>query len=274
MIRTRSRAATLIACEQRYRVIRITRADPPSLEQRSRENTFLKAIRDGGFMAVLETDGLVAGNGPFTVDCNDLRIEEKSILGVLGRSGSGKSTVIETIVGLHHPRKGRILIDGGQLHDRVSQIGFVPQSSALWEYLSVLENLRTFGRIYGVNRRELERRIGVILKRLDLEGHERKRINQLSGGMRRRADFAAGLIHMPQILVLDEPFTGLDPELRSFLWDFLKEITQAGSAIMIASHMIEDIERHATHFALVADQNVHMIGRRELRAIFNREGGL
>ncbi|MFT4308064.1 MAG: ABC transporter ATP-binding protein [Candidatus Woesearchaeota archaeon] len=222
-------------------------------------------------MTVLETDGLVAGKGTFTVDCNDLFVEERSILGVLGRSGSGKTTMIETIVGLHHPRKGRVLIDGSPVHNHMSELGFVPQSSALWEYLSVVENLTVFGRIYGVRRSEIKRRTKVILGRLELEGHEHKRINQLSGGMRRRADLAVGLIHMPRVLVLDEPFTGLDPQLRSFLWEFLNEIAQAGSSIMISSHLIEDLERYATHFALVANQTVHRIEKDELRAVFRGE---
>ena len=234
-------------------------------------HTFLKPVREKDRMTVLETDGLVAGKGTFTVDCNDLFVEERSILGVLGRSGSGKTTMIETIVGLHHPRKGRVLIDSSPVHNHMSELGFVPQSSALWEYLSVVENLTIFGRIYGVRRGEIRRRMKVILERLELEGHERKRINQLSGGMRRRADLAVGLIHMPRVLVLDEPFTGLDPELRSFLWEFLKEIAEAGSSIMISSHLIEDLERHATHFVLVANQTVHRIGREELRAVFRGE---
>lgn len=206
-------------------------------------------------MAILRTHQLVAGSRSFSIDCGDLSIDEGAVLGVLGRSGTGKSTLIETFIGLRRPLKGEVFIEDKPVHHS-NGIGFVPQSSALWNYLSVIENLRTFGRIYGVPRKELERRIKILLQRLDLEGHEHKRITQLSGGMKRRVDFAVGVIHMPKLIVLDEPFTGLDETLRVFLWKFLLEIVDAGTALVIASHMLDELKRYATDFLIIDHRNV------------------
>lgn len=206
---------------------------------------------------VFRTVGLSAGTGSFVISDVDIELEAGSILGLLGRSGSGKSTLVETFVGLRRPLAGSIEIDGAPMRSARGRVGFVPQQTALWDHLTVVETLETFGRIYRVPRDELKRRIDVLLDRLNLSEHRRKRIEQLSGGMRRRVDFAAGLIHMPHIIFLDEPFTGLDIGLRRFLWAFLQELAKQGSVIVIASHLVRDLQEQCSLFAIVENGKVY-----------------
>jgi len=121
----------------------------------------------------------------------------------------------------------------------------------LYPFLTVEENLKTFGQLYGLNKWTIKNQTDLLLRRLDLEGSGEKRIVHLSGGMQKRADLAISLIHSPKIIILDEPFAGLDISLQTFIWKFLRELSKEGNVIIVSSHMIEDIQKYCNRFGLV-----------------------
>lgn len=179
-------------------------------------------------------------------------LEQGSILGLIGGSGSGKSTVINAIVGLKLPDTGRItfFLDNKEasLNDH---LGYSPQQNSLFPYLTVEENVLTFAKLYKVDSYEAHNRMEKLLKRLNLFQHKQKLIYQLSGGMKKRVDLAVTLIHSPKLIILDEPFNGLDISLQKFIWNLLLELKEQGKLIIVSSHMLLDIKKNCDKFGLV-----------------------
>jgi ABC-2 type transport system ATP-binding protein len=130
-------------------------------------------------------------------------------------------------------------------------IGYSPQNNSLYTFLTLEENLYTFGKLHKVPVLEIEKRIKFLLKRLDLENSRKKKIMQLSGGMQKRADLAVTLVHSPKVIILDEPFNGLDISLQRFIWTLLKELAATGSIVIISSHMLNDAQRNCNQFGLI-----------------------
>ncbi len=126
-----------------------------------------------------------------------------------------------------------------------------PQDNSLFPYLTLEENVITFGKLYGLSSKQIKERMNYLLNRLDLRYSRHKKINELSGGMQKRADLAVTLIHDPKIIVLDEPFNGLDISLQKFIWELLVEFSKEGKIIIISSHLLADIQKRCTQIGLV-----------------------
>ena len=200
----------------------------------------------------LDVKDLATSYGSFSIKGVSFSLRGGDILALVGRSGSGKSTVIKSIVGLKKADSGllNVLLNGEE--KKISDVvGYSPQENALFPFLTVEENIVTFGKLHNVNGKEIKKRMNFLLRRLDLQKSKKKKVKELSGGMQKRADLAVALIHSPKIVILDEPFAGLDISLQRFIWGLLKEIAQEGRIIIISSHMLQDIQRNCNKFGLI-----------------------
>jgi len=190
-----------------------------------------------------------------TVKGITLNIYEGEVFGLLGPNGAGKTTTISMICGLLRPDSGSISINGldvRQDFERVKcDIGVVPQDIALFEMLNARENLRFFGKMYGLNETELNDKIEHFLEKFGLKGHGNKRLVHFSGGMKRRINLIAGLLHEPNIVILDEPTVGVDVQSRNVILQFLKELNSKGVTILYTSHLLEEAQDLCTRVAII-----------------------
>ena len=175
----------------------------------------------------------------------DLELAEPSIVGVAGPNGSGKTTLLRCLLGVEAPTAGEARIDGVSARELDAagrgRIGYMPQHRALYEDLTVRGNLAFFARLYGVeNRAEA---IDRALAAVALSDRADARIASLSGGMIRRTSLACALVHEPDLLVLDEPTVGLDPELRTAMWDAFRERRADGATIFVSTHYLDEASR-------------------------------
>ncbi|MGY6022686.1 ATP-binding cassette domain-containing protein [Streptomyces spinosirectus] len=197
---------------------------------------------------VLDCAGLVKRFGDRTaVDDVSLRIAPGETYGLLGPNGAGKTTTIRMVCGLLRPDAGGVRVADRPVTTAAGPakqlIGFVPQDVALYPDLSVRENLRFFGRLYRLPRRRLERRVGDVLDLVDLTARADDRVESLSGGMRRRLNIGAGLVHSPTLLVLDEPTVGVDPQSRHAILESVTRFGEEGMAVLYTTHYMEEAER-------------------------------
>jgi ABC-2 type transport system ATP-binding protein len=171
----------------------------------------------------------------------DFDLRAGSVTGLLGPSGCGKTTLIRAIVGLQAKVTGDVSVLGlpagaPKLRGR---IGYVTQEPSVYGDLTVTENLRFFAAVLGVPSSDVER----VVEAVDLTSHADARVDQLSGGQRSRASLAAALLGSPELLVLDEPTVGLDPVLRRDLWNLFHELADAGSTLLVSSHVMDEASR-------------------------------
>ncbi len=165
--------------------------------------------------------------------------------GLLGPNGAGKTTLIYLLIGLLKPKSGTLQVLGSVPSQRnAPYIGYMPQSTALYQELTVYDNLDFFARVYGIrDRRERRQRIEEMLEMVELPGRASSQVFKLSGGMKQRISLACALIHRPDLLLLDEPTAGIDPELRVAFWDHFKELSRNGVTLIISSHTMDDAAR-------------------------------
>ena len=191
---------------------------------------------------VLRLEGLVKRfDGVAAVDGLSLRVERGQIFGLLGPNGAGKSTTIGMAMGLLRPDAGSVEIEGHGSPVRTEArraLGVAPQSEALYDDLSGLENLRFFARILGL--REPSRAASEAIERVGLGPRGRDRVKTYSGGMRRRLNLAAAILHRPPLLLLDEPTAGVDPQSRASLLDLVRSLAQEGAAVLYTTHYMEE----------------------------------
>ncbi len=189
------------------------------------------------------------------VDHLSLEILPHEIFGLLGPNGAGKTTTISILCGLFPPTEGEVVIDGLNIRNQAESIkqiiGIVPQEIALYPTLTALENLTFFGNMYGLRGRALRQRIEENLVLFGLEKFARKKISTYSGGMKRRVNLIAGLLHRPKILFLDEPTVGIDVQSRVVILEFLKKLNQADTTIIYTSHYMEEAENLCTRVAIM-----------------------
>jgi len=167
--------------------------------------------------------------------------------GLLGPNGAGKTTAISAICGLIGADEGTVSVAGQPVTtasvDARRHIGYVPQSIAIYPDLSARENLRFFGRLQKMSGAELDDRVGEVLDVLGLAGRADDRTEEFSGGMQRRLNIGLGLLHRPQLLVLDEPTVGVDPQSRNAILDAVESLSRDGIALLYTTHYMEEAER-------------------------------
>jgi len=173
-------------------------------------------------------------------------IDKGEIFGLIGPNGAGKSTLINIIIGLLHQDNGQVFVDGKTIsEDSVAfkrKIGLIPQELALIETLNAYDNLEYFGTFYGLYGKELKKAINEVLEITGLEDRKKK-VKDFSGGMKRRLNIAVALMHHPQILIMDEPTVGVDPQSRNHIFDCIKKVNQEeGTTVIYTSHYMEEVE--------------------------------
>jgi ABC-2 type transport system ATP-binding protein len=183
------------------------------------------------------------------------QVNSGEIFGLLGPNGAGKTTLIRCLCTLAKPDSGTIEIDGisvlEQPREARKRIGYVAQEVALDKILTGRELLELQAALYHIPKVEARQRIEVLLEVLDLQSYADKKTGTYSGGLKRRLDLAAGLLHQPEVLVLDEPTVGLDIESRVVVWDFLRQLRASGTTIVITSHYLEEIDALADRVGII-----------------------
>jgi ABC-2 type transport system ATP-binding protein len=204
------------------------------------------------------------GSEEAAINSISLDIYPNEIFGLLGPNGAGKTTTISVLCGLFPPTGGEVFIDGQDIRssmDRIKQIiGVVPQDIALYPTLTAVENLTFFGNMYGLKGSALRNSINHHMNAFGLERFARKKVDTYSGGMKRRVNLIAGLLHEPKILFLDEPTAGIDVQSKIFILTYLKEINKNGTTIIYTSHYMEEAENLCSRVAIIDRGNIISIG--------------
>lgn len=199
------------------------------------------------------------------IDHINLTIDKGEIYGLLGPNGAGKTTTISILCGLFGATSGNVFIDGLEyLHSREKIkriIGVVPQEIALYPSLTAKENLTFFGHMYGLKGKELKNRIDECLVLFGLDKNASRRIKTFSGGMKRRINLIAGILHKPKIIFLDEPTVGVDVQSRNVILNHLKEINKEGTTIIYTSHYMEEAENFCSKVAIIDKGNILTVGK-------------
>jgi linearmycin/streptolysin S transport system ATP-binding protein len=189
------------------------------------------------------------------VDDVSLRLEKGETLGLLGPNGAGKTTTVSMLCGLIAPDRGEVRLDGralsGDTDPGKRKIGLVPQDLALYEELSARDNLKFFGALYGLAGAALEQALASALQLVGLEDRAKDAVKVFSGGMKRRLNLAAGLLHNPDILLLDEPTVGVDPQSRNAIFDNLEQLKSQGKALLYTTHYMEEAQRLADRIVII-----------------------
>ncbi|MCP3905685.1 MAG: ABC transporter ATP-binding protein [Planctomycetes bacterium] len=186
-----------------------------------------------------------------------LSLERGEWLGLLGPNGAGKTTLVRAIA-------GRVRLDGGaiSLLERTldgtgadaeghRRLGIVPQELALYPLLTATENLRTFGALHGVRGRLLRERVAWALDWTGLGDRDREPVKRFSGGMKRRLNIACGVLHEPEVVLLDEPTVGVDPQSRHRIWEMLGELRQRGAALLLTTHQLDEAQQVCERIVII-----------------------
>ena len=205
---------------------------------------------------VLQCTDLVKDFGELTaVGGISFEVQPGETYGLLGPNGAGKTTAISMIAGLLRPTSGSVRVLGRQITPAASSakgaIGLVPQDIALYPDLSALENLTFFGRLQGMSGQRLKDRIATVLEVVGLADRAKDRIDTYSGGMKRRANIAVGLLHEPTLLILDEPTVGVDPQSRNSILQSVADLGASGMAVVYTTHYMEEAERLCDRIGII-----------------------
>ncbi len=201
------------------------------------------------FRGVTKTFGRVRA-----LDRLSFRIEPGEVFGLLGPNGAGKTTSISLAVGLLRPDSGSIELEGiGEPHEQAAReaLGVSPQSLAVYDDLTARENLELFSGLYGMTRRERRARARELLERVGLHDRANDRVAGFSGGMKRRLNLAAALVHRPRIVLLDEPTAGVDPQSRNALFDIVRGLRDDTTTVVYTTHYMEEAQRLCDRVAII-----------------------
>jgi len=199
------------------------------------------------------------------VDDVSMNVARGELFGLLGPNGAGKSTLTKMLCGMINPTSGTIKVGGFNIQDEPMNVrellGVVPQDIVLYDYMNARENLAFFGKLYGLSGGKLKNRIEELLKFTQLdEKAVRRHISTYSGGMKRRVNIAAALLHEPQVILLDEPTAGLDPKNKLALWEIIQALHKEGRTIMLTTHMMDEAEELCSQVAIMDRGRIIALG--------------
>ncbi|HHE38246.1 MAG TPA: ABC transporter ATP-binding protein [Candidatus Cloacimonetes bacterium] len=196
-----------------------------------------------------------------------LKIEKGELFGLLGPNGAGKTTMINIINTFLPFDEGEIFINDLSLRDNKEKIkqkiGIIPQEIALYDELTAFENLKFWGEIYSISKPELKKRCEEILKMVGLYDRRNDPLKKYSGGMKRRINIAAGLLHNPEIILMDEPTVGVDPQSRNFIFEMIEQLNSIGKTIIFTTHYMEEAERLCKRIAIIDHGKIIALGTKE-----------
>lgn len=221
---------------------------------------------------VLAVAGLSRSFGPLqAVDDVSLHVAEGETYGLLGPNGAGKTTTISMVCGLLQPDAGTVTVCGQVMSTRAAgvrrHIGYVPQELAVYPDLTGRENLRFFARVHGMGRHQLASRVDEVLEVVGLADRGDDRVDEYSGGMKRRLNIAVGLLHEPRLLVLDEPTVGVDPQSRHAILESVGRLAGGGMSVLYTTHYMEEADRLCDRVGIIDVGRLQAEGtRRELVA--------
>lgn len=224
-------------------------------------------------MSAISVVDLTRRFGDFVaVDRLSFDVKPGEVFGFLGSNGAGKSTTIRMLCGLLKPSSGTALVDGldvGADPEGVKRrIGYMSQRFSLYEQLTVDQNIRFFGGLYGLDGARLEARRGFVLEMAGLRGRERSRAAELAGGWRQRLALGCAILHEPRIVFLDEPTGGVDPLSRRQFWALIDSLSEAGVTVLVTTHYLDEAE-HCHRVAIISAGRLAALGTtRELKGVF------
>lgn len=200
------------------------------------------------------------------LDGLSLDIPTNSIFGLLGPNGAGKTTLIRIITQIYNPDKGEILFNGEPLAKKhTNQIGYLPEERGLYKKMYVKEHLLYIAALRDLPKKEAEEKTSYWLKRFNLDKWAKSEVGNLSKGMQQKVQFIATILHDPELIILDEPFSGFDPVNQQLLTDEIKALHQAGKTVIFSTHRMESVEEICTHIALI--HNADCILKGEVKTI-------
>lgn len=228
--------------------------------------------------AIIETHQLskqYSGAARAAVNNVSLQVQAGQFFGLLGPNGAGKTTLLSMISGLRQADSGTILLHGKDVahhgHEIRRCIGLVPQDLALYQNLSARENLMFFGSMQDLQGAELVQQVDKCLQTGRLHDYADKRVNSFSGGLKRRLNLAIGLLHEPDLLILDEPTVGIDPQSRNFIFESLRHLNESGMTIIYTTHYMEEVEQLCDQVAIMDQGSV--IANGTLNELLTRYNG-
>ncbi|WP_416829361.1 ABC transporter ATP-binding protein [Ectobacillus polymachus] len=194
-------------------------------------------------------------------------VEKGESFGLLGPNGAGKSTTISMICGLVSSDSGDIVVDGVSVKDKPIEvkrkIGVVPQDIALYPTMSAKENLIFWGKMYGLSGVQVNKRADEVLEYVGLSDHAKEKIETFSGGMKRRINIGAALLHKPELLIMDEPTVGIDPQSRNHILETVKQLNEQGMTVIYTSHYMEEVEYLCKRIAILDHGQLIALGTKE-----------
>ena len=219
-------------------------------------------------MTFLKVENLYKNFGSTkAVDGISFEVNRGEVFGLLGPNGAGKSTTISAISTLIPPTSGEILFEGRNIFTEENSLrqnlGVVPQDIALYPTLTGYENLNFWGNMYGLKGSGLKKRIGEVTEIIGLNGRIKERVDKYSGGMKRRLNIGAALLHNPKLLVMDEPTVGIDPQSRNHILDTVLELNRQGTTIIYTSHYMEEAEYLCSRICIMDQGRIIASGTKE-----------
>lgn len=213
-------------------------------------------IQEGQYS--VETSELTKKYGNFlAVNNMNLKVQKGEIYGLLGPNGAGKTTLIKMLCSVLIPSSGKARVMGVKVPDGdiASQIGYMPQETGIYPGLTVEQNLNFYGRIFNLEKTEMEKKENELLQFVDLLRWKNEMAENLSGGMKHRLSLACTLMHQPQLLFLDEPTVGVDPELRVSFWNYFNQLREKGVTILMTTHYMDEA-RHCDRIGFMQRGNL------------------
>ena len=203
---------------------------------------------------VLRVEGVVKKYGDkIAVNNVSLSVQRGEIYGLLGPNGAGKTTLMSIIAGILDPTEGRVEVLGGDPHDREirTRIGYCPQESVVYDNLTGLENLMFYAGLYGLSGSRAKQKSEELIRFVGLEEYAKDLVKTYSGGMKKRLNFAIALVGDPDLILLDEPTTGMDPRVRRSVWELIERLRKAGKTIILATHYMEEADELSSRVAIM-----------------------